>query len=466
MSGSKKARWTLIVALLASGAVLSGLYAVDEPTQSKESGKTKAPASKQQSAAKPKPLSDNVKKGLDYLVEQQHPDGGWGQGGGWRTGGQGRVEGSNVEDPSDVADTCMATLALLRANHTPRDGVYARNVVRAVEFICSHIEKADKNSIYVTSVRDTQVQSKIGPYADTFLASVVLAEVKGKMPGTDSEKRLVAALEKTIRKIEKNQAADGTFVGNEGWAPVFSQGLASKALNRAKQAGVMVSPTALANADKQALASLDMRAGTFRAGAGGALVARASATSSLGEGRSIARGGAPMLASGSRGDAGVPLYGFSNRSASLNEAVNTSKLTEKMAREVLGDKNSSEKDKKNAQEEIVRLGKVREAHKVAVNAVIDQLSDKSFVQGFGSNGGEEFLSYLNIGETLVAKGGPEWEKWDRSMTQNLNRIQNKDGSWSGDHCITGRIFCTASALMVLMVDRTPVPIAAKLSEKK
>ena len=173
-----------------------------------------------------------------------------------------------------------------------------------------------------------------------------------------------------------------------------------------------------------------------------------------------------MLASGSRGDAGVPLYGFSNRSASLNEAVNTSKLTEKMAREVLGDKNSSEKDKKNAQEEIVRLGKVREAHKVAVNAVIDQLSDKSFVQGFGSNGGEEFLSYLNIGETLVAKGGPEWEKWDRSMTQNLNRIQNKDGSWSGDHCITGRIFCTASALMVLMVDRTPVPIAAKLSEKK
>ena len=462
MSGSKKARWTLIVALLASGAVLSGLYAVDEPTQSKESGKTKAPASKQQSAAKPKPLSDNVKKGLGYLVEQQHADGGWGQGGGWRTGGQGRVEGPNVEDTSDVADTCMATLALLRANHTPRDGVYARNVVRAVEFICSHIEKADKNSIYVTSVRDTQVQSKIGPYADTFLASVVLAEVKGKMPATDSEKRLVAALEKTIRKIEKNQAADGTFVGNEGWAPVFSQGLASKALNRAKQAGVMVSPTALANADKQALASVDVRGGTFRGGMGGAYSASPSGPLSLAAARRVAT----ASASSSPGDAGVRLYSFSNQSSSLNEAVNTGKVTEKRAREVLGDKNSSEKDKKNAQEEIVRLGTVKEAHQVAVKAVIDQLGDKSFVQGFGSNGGEEFLSYLNIGETLVAKGGPEWEKWDRSMTQNLNRIQNKDGSWSGDHCITGRIFCTASALMVLMVDRTPVPIAAKLSEKK
>ena len=173
-----------------------------------------------------------------------------------------------------------------------------------------------------------------------------------------------------------------------------------------------------------------------------------------------------MLASGSRGDAGVRLYSFSNQSASLNEAVNTGKATEKMAREILGDKNSSESDKKNAREEIERLGKVKEAHKFAVQAVVDQLGDKSFIQGFGSNGGEEFLSYLNIGETLVAKGGPEWEKWDRSMTQNLNRIQNKDGSWSGDHCITGRTFCSASALLVLMADRTPAPMVAKMRGAK
>ena len=48
------------------------------------------------------------------------------------------------------------------------------------------------------------------------------------------------------------------------------------------------------------------------------------------------------------------------------------------------------------------------------------------------------------------------------MTANMNRIQNEDGSWSGDHCITGRTFCTASALMVLTVDRAPVPVAAKI----
>jgi hypothetical protein len=447
---------------------LNGLYAVDDPPQTTNKSDEKAitPASKPQAVVKPKPLTDNVKKGIDYLVEQQHADGGWGQGGGWRTGGQGRVEGANVQDPSDVADTCMATLALLRAGHTPREGAYAGNVGRAVEFICGRVDKADKDSLFVTDVRDTQVQSKIGPYADTFLASVVLAELKGKMPAGNSEKRLVAALEKTIHKIEKHQGADGTFAGNDGWAPIFSQGLATKGLNRARQAGVMVNPTVLANADKQAVASAApaMAATARRVDLGAASARPMGGFGAGGAGRGAGEG--TLLSASAPADAGVRLYAFSNQSASLNEAVNTSKLTEKAARDILADKNRPEKEKKEAREQLDRIGKVKEAYQQSVKSVVEQLGDKTFVQGFGSNGGEEFLSYLNIGETLVARGGPEWEKWDRSMTQNLNRIQNKDGSWSGDHCITGRIFCTASALMVLMADRTPVPVAAKLAEKK
>ena len=68
---------------------------------------------------------------------------------------------------------------------------------------------------------------------------------------------------------------------------------------------------------------------------------------------------------------------------------------------------------------------------------------------------------MNIGESLVLKGGPDWKKWDASMTENLNRIQNDDGSWTGHHCITGRTFCTSTALLVLLGDRTPVPVQAK-----
>src|SRR5262245_40197714 len=116
----------------------------------------------------PKPLSDSVNKGLAYLIGQQHSSGGWAQGGGWRTAtqGGGRVEGPNVEDPPDVANTCVATLALLRAGHTPRTGEYAPHVARALDFVIGNIERADAESPYVTDLRDTQVQSKIGPYVD------------------------------------------------------------------------------------------------------------------------------------------------------------------------------------------------------------------------------------------------------------------------------------------------------------
>jgi len=86
------------------------------------------------------------------------------------------------------------------------------------------------------------------------------------------------------------------------------------------------------------------------------------------------------------------------------------------------------------------------------------VNDKDFVNGFGSNGGEVFLSYLNIGEAMVIHGDAKFSEWDSKMTENLVRVQNDDGSWSGHHCITGKTFCTSAALMVLMVDRTTTPV--------
>ena len=46
------------------------------------------------------------------------------------------------------------------------------------------------------------------------------------------------------------------------------------------------------------------------------------------------------------------------------------------------------------------------------------------------------------------------------MTAGLEKAQDKDGIWAGQHCITGRTFCTASALLVLMADRTPISAQA------
>src|SRR6186997_552562 len=178
-----------------------------EPT--KPEGGTKA------ATIKPKPLADYTTKGLAYLVGQQQSNGGFGQGGGWRSGSQGgRVEGTNAEDPADVGNTAIAALAMLRSGSTPRSGEYAKPLTKAIEFIAGKVEKVEADSPYVTDVLGTQLQSKIGQYVDTFVAALLLSEVKGKMPDESSEQRAAAALAKTMAKIEKHQKADGTFAGN------------------------------------------------------------------------------------------------------------------------------------------------------------------------------------------------------------------------------------------------------------
>jgi hypothetical protein len=427
----------LLCAAVGCLALLAGLYANGGETK-KDEAKTAA------TPVKAKTLSESVKKGLAYLANQQHDDGGWGQGGGWRTNtqGNGRIEGKDVADPSDVASTCVATLALVRAGSTPKEGDHAKHIAKAVAFICSQIEKSDKKSIYITDIRGTQVQSKIGPYVDTFAALMTLSELKGKMQDEKAEARLVAAMNKVIGKIEDNQQKDGTFAGNEGWASVLSQGLCSKGLNRAAQSGFAVKSEVLARDGDQAAMGLDKKSGKF------------AAAGSL---------GAPGKPAPS--DAGVTIYNSSARTAALQEQVNSLKKDEQKARDTLADGKATKDEKAKAKEHIDRLEVAQESQSAAVKGVVSQVDDKGFIAGFGSNGGEEFLSYMNISETLVVKGGTDWEKWDKSIADNLNRVQDKDGGWSGQHCITGRTFCTAAALLTLMADRAPIPAVAKDSAK-
>jgi hypothetical protein len=103
----------------------------------------------------------------------------------------------------------------------------------------------------VTDVKNTRLQGKLGPYVETFLTSMLLAEVKGRMPDAESEKMAAASLDRVVAKISKHQKADGTWT-DAGWAPVLAQSLASKGLNRAAQNGVQVSDRVLARTEKNA----------------------------------------------------------------------------------------------------------------------------------------------------------------------------------------------------------------------
>ena len=162
------------------------------------------------------------------------------------------------------------------------------------------------------------------------------------------------------------------------------------------------------------------------------------------------------MAGRSGGDAGVELYCRAASLGVLQDSANTNKpLAEGLREKVAKAKDAGERDA--AKKELDAIVETEAINERARSEVVARLADDQFVSGFGSNGGEEFLSYMNIAESLVVKGGDDWKRWDAKMTENLVRVQDGDGSWSGHHCITGRTFCTSTALLVLMADRTPVP---------
>ncbi len=469
--------WTAVIAACGLAAVPWMVSHAEE--QSEKPARDQQASQQPVQRAAPAPLADFTQKGLAYLAGQQNTDGGWGQGGGWRTASQGgRVEGADVKDPSDVGNTCVAVLSLVRSGSLPAAGEYAAHVTKGIDYICTNVERADRQSIWVTDVRDTQLQSKIGQYVDTFLAALVLSELKGKVPADKGGSRIDAACRKVIAKIESNQKEDGTFAGNGGWASVLSQGLASKALNRAVQNGVSVRAEVLKRDFAQAEGQL--------AAAGAVAVPVADGSSPSGEesakpvekpkvikdGESIAesagrgsgfagRGG---LASGGA-DAGVQLYSLSANASRVADLKISQDKDRKRAARVLTSETSSKEEKAQASEQLREFDRVAETQKQATDGLIKRLDDKQFIAGFGNNGGEEFLSHMNISENLCALGGQEWERWNKSISDVIGNVQNGDGSWSGHHCITGRTFCTSAALLTLMADRAPSPVVENPSSK-
>lgn len=418
--------------LLVTGLVrISVSLAVPDAGTAESAGVHEAPGAEVKLSAVPIPLGPEAEKGLAYLANQQLPNGGWGQGGGWRTvASGGRIESSDERylEEADVANTAIATLALLRGGSTPTEGPYADEVRAGIGFVLASVEGSDPGSLFVTEVRGTQLQSKIGIYVDTFLSNLLLAEVRGRMPDRASEMRLEAALDDVLSKIERHQRDDGTFADNRGWASVLSQSIANKALNRAKQSGAGVKDSVMRKIRTQADGGFDEESGEFRDG------------------------------EGYGSTAGVKLYKDAASLAALDDLAKTGLEEEQEARAILVS-GAPEPAKREAAARLEALEASRKEKDQALETMAAQLSDTGFVSGFGSSGGEEYLSYMNISEALAAQGGEAWESWNSRVAKSLAEAQNGDGSWSGHHCITGRTFVTSAALLTLMADRAPHPLA-------
>jgi hypothetical protein len=376
------------------------------------------------------PVSIAVDKGVKWLVSVQGKDGGWGQDGGETSYVR---QGERLEsNGNDVANTAVVALALLSTGITPVYGPNHQALQRAVSFILDHVDRSPADGLAVTNLTGTQIQRKLGPYIDTFLTSKLLAELEGNMGDPQANARVRRSLEKCVAKIEKNQLKDGSWNIAGGWAPILGTSMASQSLYLAQGKGLAVQQMAMSRVDVYTKLSAAAPPPPAAMPASSAGRVAAGAGVGVGAGSGVDLASARVMAVPKSADAEV-------------SAVSAGVSLYKRAQEL---------------EQLTRTEKDRKENARQIADIKMQLSDPRFITGFGSIGGEEFFSYLNISDSLHRAGGPEWVRWNTDMKAKILKMQNEDGTWAGHHCITGRVAVTGAAILMLVADRENVVLTS------
>ncbi len=354
-------------------------------------------------------------RGLEWLVKAQAADGGYGAGSHAR---------QDILDPhavsADPATTAMVAMALMRMGNDLDKGAYSAQLKRALEYLLKQVEAAPKNAVNVTALQGTQIQSKLGRNIDVALTAQCLSNLAARLSdGHPMKLRVMRSLNTCVAMIQRSQMSDGSVQG-DGWAGVLQSSFAASALESAKAQGAEVDEEALELARDFQKANFDVNTGT---------VATERA-------------------------AGITLYAVSG--STRNSAAEAREVNERMAKAKREGKIAA-----NAPVTVDALEgtgmsrteaeKYNTAYQVYHSAK-QQAQREDIISGFGNNGGEEFLSFLQTGESLVIGKDEGWRNWYQQTTGRIVAIQNNDGSWNGHHCITSPVFCTATALLILSIN--------------
>lgn len=364
----------------------------------------------------PENVERAIRGGLSWVIKAQHPSGGWGSGSHHR---------QDVMDPhavqADPATTSMVTMGLLRSGHSLTKGEYTNPMRRALTFLLESVESSSPQSGTITSLTGTQIQSKLGANIDVILTSQFLSNLLDGHLDFDPalRERVRRANGVCINKIQRNMDSDGSIRGS-GWAGVLQSSFATNAMEAAQAQGVAVDDKALEKARQFQKNNYNAKTGDVNTDLG----------------------------------AGVMLY----------SVTGSARASAKEARRVEEEMDKAKKDGRLSQQaapsasNLEKLGYTREeaakyatAYEVYQSAKVKS-QQSEVLEGFGNNGGEEFLSYLQTGESMIIGKDNAWKKWYDTCSGRLLQIQNNDGSWNGHHCITSPVFCTATVLLILAVN--------------
>ena len=359
-------------------------------------------------------IDSSINTGKEWLLKAQAPNGGW---------GAGSHSKQDITDPSkvqqDPASTAMSLMALLRLGEKTEGTANSNAIVNAINFLLKAVEQTPDNALNITTLTGTQPQVKLGQNIDVILTSQCLTNIMHQLNDNNPMYgRLKNAIQKCVTKIQKAQDTNGATKGG-GWAPVLQSAFAVNALELAEANDIKVDSVKLTEARNYQKQNF-----------------------------------APGTAS-TADAAGVLLYSVSgNARATAKETRKVKELLKKAKAE------GKIKDEKavtalNLQQAGLSVNESEElvtAYKMNGYAN-GKAQDKTVLTGFGNNGGEEFVSFLLTGESLIIGGADEWIKWYENTSTILANIQNKNGSWQGHHCITSPVFCTATCLLILGIDK-------------
>lgn len=359
-------------------------------------------------------IHQSVQKGLEWLQKAQHENGGWGCG-----SHQFQKERNPLAVPPDPATTAIVSMALLRSGSTLTDGPYHRELSKATNYLFKVLKNCIPNAQNITELKNTQIQRKLGQNIDVVLTTQYLTNLMSSLSANDPKRKEIEKyLNLSVEKIQLAQNEDGSLKGGT-WAGVLQSSFANSALESAQTLGIEMDEVKLQNSKKYQQGNYDLKTEEVSTSAGaGILLYSLSSTS-----RASAKEAKAARSSIERA--------IQNDLLSKDEKVNTKNL-------VIAGLDEEEAMELNASYQIYEASKVK--------------AQRDDVQkGFGNNGGEEFLSFLQTGEALILGQDDSWANWYDNVSQRLLDIQNNDGSWNGHHCITSPVFCTATCISILTI---------------